>query len=65
MSTTRGARFNIYLNPQDRSRLHQLSEAYGGASGSLIIRAALQIAAESNDFGKVFESTLHRVYLNR
>jgi hypothetical protein len=63
MSTKRGGSFNVYLNPEDRERLHQLSAAYGGASGSLILRAALQVASESTDFRKAFESTFHRVYL--
>jgi hypothetical protein len=58
-----GGRFCIYLNPEDRMRLHELSQSHGGASGSLVIRAALQLAAESGNFSKAFEDTFHRVHL--
>jgi hypothetical protein len=55
-------RCNVYLNAIDRERLHQLSQTYGG-SGSLIIRAALQIATESAQFAKAFDDVVRRVHL--
>jgi hypothetical protein len=57
-----GRAYCIYLNDEDRVRLRELSHSCGG-SGSLVIRAALQLASESGKFSETFENTFRRVYL--